>query len=76
MTWTFDDDPANEQLIELSFSESDGATTVLMVNSGDRDRRAPGDQDHGWRGVPGPARAGTRRLMRGPEDAMQTQSQR
>ncbi len=34
MTWTFDDDPSNEQLIELSFSESDGSTTVLMVNSG------------------------------------------
>ena len=33
MNWAFDDDPSNEQLIELSFSESEGATTVLMVNS-------------------------------------------
>jgi uncharacterized protein YndB with AHSA1/START domain len=33
MTWTFDDDPSNEQLIELSFSESEGSTTVLLVNS-------------------------------------------
>jgi uncharacterized protein YndB with AHSA1/START domain len=24
MTWNFDDDPANQQLIELSFLESDG----------------------------------------------------
>ncbi|HUK44647.1 MAG TPA: SRPBCC domain-containing protein, partial [Gaiellaceae bacterium] len=24
MTWTFDDDPSNEQLIEVSFSESEG----------------------------------------------------
>ncbi len=34
MSWTFDDEPSNEQLIELSFSESEGSTTVLMVNSG------------------------------------------
>ncbi len=50
MTWTFDDDPANEQLIELSFAESRGSTTVVLVNSRistDRRRRA---QDTGWRG--------------------------
>jgi uncharacterized protein YndB with AHSA1/START domain len=50
MTWTFDDEPANEQLIELSFSESEGSTTVLMVNSGistDARREA---QDQGWQG--------------------------
>ena len=48
MTWTFEDDPSNRQLIELSFAESDGSTTVLMVNSGistDRRREA---QDWGW----------------------------
>jgi len=49
MTWTFGDDPSNEQLIELSFSESGGLTTVLMVNTristdGRRER-----QDEGWR---------------------------
>jgi uncharacterized protein YndB with AHSA1/START domain len=51
MTWTFDNDPSHaEQLIELSFSESDGSTTVLMVNSGisTADRRDA--QDWGWRG--------------------------
>ena len=50
MTWAFDDHPSNEQLIELSFLESEGSTTVLMVNSGistDERRRA---QDWGWNG--------------------------
>ncbi len=51
MTWIFDDDPSNEQLMELSFAESsEGSTTVLMVNrniSGDERRKA---QDWGWRG--------------------------
>jgi uncharacterized protein YndB with AHSA1/START domain len=50
MTWTFHDDPSNEQLIELSFSESDGATRVLMVNSRiSTDGRRDG-QDWGWNG--------------------------
>ena len=49
MTWTFYDDPTNEQLMELSFSESEGATTVLLINSGisTDDRRA--SQEFGWR---------------------------
>jgi uncharacterized protein YndB with AHSA1/START domain len=50
MTWTFYDDPTNEQLLELSFSESGGSTTVVMINSDistDARRRA---QDEGWRG--------------------------
>jgi uncharacterized protein YndB with AHSA1/START domain len=50
MTWTFSDHPSNEQLIELSFSEAAGSTTVLLVNSGistDERREA---QDWGWRG--------------------------
>ncbi|MEA2315347.1 MAG: hypothetical protein QOI03_2039 [Solirubrobacteraceae bacterium] len=50
MTWTFDDDPSNEQLIELSFSESDGSTTVLMVNSGISTDERRDAQDAGWRG--------------------------
>lgn len=50
MAWTFDDDPANEQLIEISFSESEGSTTVLLVNSRiSTDDRRDG-QDSGWRG--------------------------
>jgi uncharacterized protein YndB with AHSA1/START domain len=50
MTWTFDDDPSNEQLIELSFSESDGSTTVLLVNSGISTDERRDAQDWGWRG--------------------------
>jgi uncharacterized protein YndB with AHSA1/START domain len=49
MTWTFDDDLSNEQQIELSFSEDEGSTKVLMVNSGiSTDERRDG-QDRGWR---------------------------
>jgi uncharacterized protein YndB with AHSA1/START domain len=50
MTWTFDDDPTNEQLMELSLTEAEGATTVLLVNSRiSTDERREG-QDWGWRG--------------------------
>jgi uncharacterized protein YndB with AHSA1/START domain len=48
MTWTFDDDPSNEQLIELSFSESEGSTTVLMINSGISTDKRRDAQDEGW----------------------------
>jgi uncharacterized protein YndB with AHSA1/START domain len=50
MTWTFDDDPSNEQLIELSFSEAEGSTTVLMVNSSISSDERRDAQDEGWRG--------------------------
>jgi len=50
MTWTFDDDPSNEQLIELSFTEAGGATTVRLVNSRISTDQRRGDQDWGWRG--------------------------
>ncbi len=50
MNWTFDDDPSNEQLIELSFSESEGLTTVLMVNSGISTDERRNAQDVGWHG--------------------------
>jgi uncharacterized protein YndB with AHSA1/START domain len=50
MTWTFHDDPSNEQLIELSFSEADGATRVLLVNSGISTDRRRDAQDWGWNG--------------------------
>jgi len=50
MTWTFDDDPSNEQLIELSFSEFEGSTTVLMVNSGISTDERRDAQDEGWHG--------------------------
>jgi uncharacterized protein YndB with AHSA1/START domain len=50
MIWRFDDDPANEQLIELSFSEADGTTAVLMVNSRIATDARRDAQDQGWRG--------------------------
>ena len=50
MTWSFDDDPTNLQEIELSFSESGGSTTVLLVNSRISTDRRRGAQEWGWRG--------------------------
>jgi uncharacterized protein YndB with AHSA1/START domain len=50
MKWTFDEEPSNEQLIELSFAESDGSTKVVMVNSGISLERRRDSQDEGWRG--------------------------
>jgi uncharacterized protein YndB with AHSA1/START domain len=48
--WTFDVDPANEQLIELTFLESAGSTTVLLLNSGISTEVRRESQDEGWRG--------------------------
>jgi uncharacterized protein YndB with AHSA1/START domain len=50
MRWIFEDDPANEQLIELSFTESDGSTTVVMVNSRISTDERRDAQEEGWRG--------------------------
>jgi uncharacterized protein YndB with AHSA1/START domain len=50
MTWTFGDEPSNEQVIELSFSESEGSTTVRLVNSRVSTDERRGAQDWGWRG--------------------------
>jgi uncharacterized protein YndB with AHSA1/START domain len=50
MTWTFGDEPSNEQLLELSFTESEGSTTVLLVNTGISTDGRRDAQDWGWRG--------------------------
>ena len=50
MTWIFHDDPSNEQLIELSFSESAGSTTVVMVNTRISTDERRQSQDVGWNG--------------------------
>ena len=50
MTWTFDDEPSNEQLVELSFVESEGSTTVVLVNSRISTDPRRDSQDEGWRG--------------------------
>jgi uncharacterized protein YndB with AHSA1/START domain len=51
MTCTFSDDPAGQQqLVELTFSESDGVTTVVMVNSGIPTYERRDAQRWGWGG--------------------------
>jgi uncharacterized protein YndB with AHSA1/START domain len=50
MTWTFDDDPENEQLMELTFSAAGRSTSVLLVNSRIASERRRAGQDEGWRG--------------------------
>jgi uncharacterized protein YndB with AHSA1/START domain len=47
-TWIFDDDPSNEQMIELEFTERDGATTVTFVNSDISEAERRDAQDEGW----------------------------
>ncbi len=53
MTWVFDDDPANEQLLELTFSESEGATIVRLVNTGISTDGRRDNQEWGWIGCLG-----------------------
>jgi uncharacterized protein YndB with AHSA1/START domain len=50
MTWTFDEEPSNQQVIELAFSESEGTTTVVMINSDISTDARRDSQDEGWRG--------------------------
>jgi uncharacterized protein YndB with AHSA1/START domain len=49
MTWTFDDAPANQQLIELTFAEAAGTTTVILINRGIATDERRESQDAGWR---------------------------
>ena len=46
--WTFDDHPDNRQLIELEFSEREGMTSVLMINSGIATEERRKGQQRGW----------------------------
>lgn len=48
MTWTFGDDPSNQQRIELTFTEAGGSTTVLLVNSRISTDERRDAQDWGW----------------------------
>jgi uncharacterized protein YndB with AHSA1/START domain len=47
-TWTFDDDPSNQQMIELEFTEQGGATTVRFVNSNISHEERRDQQYSGW----------------------------
>jgi uncharacterized protein YndB with AHSA1/START domain len=46
--WIFDDDPSNQQMIELEFTERNGATTVLFVNSNISEEGRRDQQYDGW----------------------------
>jgi uncharacterized protein YndB with AHSA1/START domain len=48
MTWAFDDDPSNEQMIEIEFIEQDGETRVLFTNSNIFPQERRDSQEHGW----------------------------
>src|SRR5262249_37639571 len=47
-TWVWDDDPDNPQLIELEFSEREGRTSVLMMNSAIPTEAQLEGQERGW----------------------------
>jgi uncharacterized protein YndB with AHSA1/START domain len=49
MTWTFDDAPSNQQLIDLSFEEAGGTTTVVLTNRDISTDERVNAQDVGWR---------------------------
>jgi len=47
-SWTFAEHPENHQLIELEFSEHQGATSVVMINSGISTEQQRSGQQRGW----------------------------
>jgi uncharacterized protein YndB with AHSA1/START domain len=47
-TWVWDDDPSHPQLIEVEFSERDGATKVLMISSGIPTEKGRDEHEEGW----------------------------
>jgi uncharacterized protein YndB with AHSA1/START domain len=47
-TWTWDEDPSTEQLVEVEFTDHGDRTTVVMTNSGLREQET-GDYEDGWR---------------------------
>ena len=49
MTWTFDDWPEKQQMIELEFTERDGRTTVVLINGGIDTEQHLAEQQVGWK---------------------------
>ena len=47
-TWIWDNDPSREQLIEIEFEESDGATTVRFTHSNLWDEESVRSHEGGW----------------------------
>jgi uncharacterized protein YndB with AHSA1/START domain len=50
MTWTFDDWPEKQQMVELEFTEHDARTTVVLINSGIATEQQRDSQQGGWKG--------------------------
>jgi uncharacterized protein YndB with AHSA1/START domain/DNA-binding transcriptional ArsR family regulator len=50
MTWTFDEWPEQQQMVELEFTERDGRTTVVLINTGVDTEQHRDDQYGGWNG--------------------------
>jgi uncharacterized protein YndB with AHSA1/START domain len=50
LTWSFDENPGNQQTIELEFFEREGRTTVVLINSGISTEKRRDEQDWGWNG--------------------------
>jgi uncharacterized protein YndB with AHSA1/START domain len=49
MTWTFADTPGNQQLLEVQFTQSGDATTVVLINTRISTDVRRASQDYGWR---------------------------
>lgn len=47
-TWVWDHDPSNPQMIELDFTEHEGQTTVVMVNSRIPTEEMRDSHQQGW----------------------------
>lgn len=47
-TWTWDEEPERETLIELDFAEAAGGTTVTLTHSALRDEEAVRSHEGGW----------------------------
>jgi uncharacterized protein YndB with AHSA1/START domain len=47
-TWVWDHDPSNPQMIELDFTERNGRTTVVMINSRIPTDEMRNSQTRGW----------------------------
>jgi uncharacterized protein YndB with AHSA1/START domain len=50
MKWVFGDEPTNQQLLELTFTESEGTTIVRLVNTGISTDERRANQEWGWTG--------------------------
>ena len=47
-TWTWDDEPSREQVIEIDFEESDGATRMTFVQNGLWNDDVLRSHENGW----------------------------